>query len=190
MLSKNKLKYLSSLKVKKYRDKEQMFLIEGFRLIQETISAMDSKFPVIIQSIYYSNIFLKSKEAKEFFHKCKNRKIKLIKADVKDIDKLSESMNNQGIIALVNMPVWVNPDFFKNQYQIILDGIADPGNLGNILRTAAWFGLSEIYLSENSIDPYNGKVVRSAMGAHFYINIIPIKIVDHIEMLKENNYSS
>ena len=56
------------------------------------------------------------------------------------------------------------------------------------MRTADWFGLSAVYLSENCIDPYNPKVIRSAMGAHFYINTIQISIIRHIKLLKKNNF--
>ena len=192
MISKNKFKYLSSLKIKKYRLKEQLFLADGFRLINEALSAEESGFPVSIQSIYYTKFFLNNKNIEGFFNKCENKKIKLIEADKKDIDKLSESQNNQGIIAVINIPNWSGASLLKEKspkHQLILDEIADPGNLGNILRTAAWFGMSEIYLSKNSIDPYNEKVIRSAMGAHFYVNIAFVNIVEHIILLKKNNYS-
>ena len=99
---------------------------------------------------------------------------------------VSDSINNQGIIAVINIPK-NNEDYLSN-HQLILDSISDPGNLGNLIRTADWFGLKNIYLSENSIDPYNPKVIRSSMGAHFYINIIQINIIKHIEILKKNNF--
>ena len=190
MLSKNKLKYLSSLKIKKYRIKEQLFIVEGFRLINEALCAEAGGSPVFIQSIYYSKFFLKNKDTQYFFNQCKSKKINLLEIEQKDVDKLSDSINNQGIIAVINIPKWQTSNFLteeSGQNQLILDGIADPGNLGNILRTASWFGLSRVYLSKNSIDPYNEKVVRSAMGAHFYIDIVPIDIVEHIKRLKGNN---
>ena len=153
MISKNKLKYLRSLKIKKYRLKEQLLLVEGFRLINEALRAEAS-----IQSIYYSTKILNNKDIQSFFDKCNHKKIKLIEVRQEDIDELSDSMNNQGIIAVINTPKCWNSAFptgRSGQHQLILDGVSDPGNMGNILRTADWFGLKKIYLSENTIDPYN-----------------------------------
>ena len=82
---------------------------------------------------------------------------------------MSDSLNDQGVLALTAIPNYTNNkmDFSPALY---LDGISDPGNMGTIFRTAAWFGLKSIYLSPDSVDPFNSKVVRSAMGAHFYFS--------------------
>jgi len=182
MISKNKLKYLSSLKIKKYRLKENLLLIEGSRLINESIKAH-----ALIESIYYTKKFANNENNISLINVCEDKSIKLIEVSEKDINQLSDSINNQGIIAVINMPQKTE-DYIYN-HQLILDSISDPGNLGNIIRTADWFGLKNIYLSENSIDPYNSKVIRSAMGAHFYINIILIDIIQHMEILKKNNFN-
>ena len=182
MISKNRLKYLRSLKIKKYRIKEQLLLVEGFRLISEALNAQAD-----IQTIYYSKKILNNKEFQRLFDKCNSKKIEIVEIQQKNIDELSDSINNQGIIAIINTPISI--DNFTSSNQLILDSISDPGNMGNILRTADWFGLKNIYLSENSIDPYNRKTVRASMGAHFYINIIFINIDQHIKMLKENNFT-
>ena len=60
--------------------------------------------------------------------------------------------------------------FNNNNNLVYLDKISDPGNMGTIIRTAAWFGVYQIALSPGCIDPYNPKVVRSAMGSHFSLN--------------------
>ena len=68
---------------------------------------------------------------------------------------------------------------------IYLDNVSDPGNIGTLLRTAAWFGINNIALSAKCVDPFNPKVVRSAMGAHFLLNIFGD--VDLVEF-KNNKY--
>ena len=175
MISKNKLKYLCSLKIKKYRLKEKQLLIEGCRLINESINANAS-----IESIYYSKKFLHNENNLDLINTFKNKTVLFAETTQENINQLSDSMNNQGVIAVINIPD-NNKDYLYN-HQLILDSISDPGNLGNIIRTADWFGLKNIYLSENSIDPYNSKVIRSAMGAHFYINIIQIDIINHTHL--------
>ena len=172
MLSKNTLNQLKLLRKKEYRIRENKILIEGARLIGEAINAKAS-----IDILYYSNHFLHNKNNQSLFDLAKNKKISTAEVSQKNIDKLSDSINNPGIIGLVKLKKIKEQDNLDNQ-QLILDSISDPGNLGNLMRTADWFGLKNIYLSENSVDPYNSKVIRSAMGAHFYINIA--FLTDHL----------
>ena len=77
----------------------------------------------------------------------------------------------------------------SNKNVIILDEISDPGNMGSLLRSAAWYGIDSVLCSNNCVDIYNPKVVRSAMGAHFYIsNLINIDLIETINMLKIEQY--
>ena len=72
---------------------------------------------------------------------------------------------------------------------IIIDGISDPGNMGTILRTCSWFGFYDVIISHNSVDIYNPKTVRSAMGAHFHMtSIYKDSIQNIITFFKENKY--
>ena len=192
MISKNRLKYLKSLKVKKHRIKSNQILIEGLRLIDESIQSGAS-----IELIYYTREFSANPNNKMFINLVNNKNIFVEEINNEGINELTDSISNQGIIALVNMDVagtfnkLIYDDKIKlinEDYQLILESIADPGNLGNILRTADWFGMRSIYLSDDCTDPYNAKVIRSAMGAHFYLNIIQINIINHIQYLKENDF--
>ena len=65
---------------------------------------------------------------------------------------------------------------------IYLDGISDPGNLGTIIRTAVWFGIQQIILSENCASIWNSKVIRSAMGAHFKIDLKELEFSEVMQM--------
>ena len=72
---------------------------------------------------------------------------------------------------------------------MVLDGISDPGNLGTIFRNCIWFGIKAIILTENSIDPFNLKCMRSGMGSHFYFNnIVKENSKNIIQHLIKNNY--
>ena len=183
MISKNTLNQLKLLRKKEYRIRENKILIEGTRLIGEAINAKAS-----IDILYYSNHFLNNKNNQSLFDLAKNKKISTVEVSQKNIDKLSDSITNPGIIGLVKLKKIKEQDNLYNQ-QLILDSISDPGNLGNLMRTAEWFGLKNIFLSENSVDPYNSKVIRSAMGAHFYINIIEINIMKHLQNLKNKKFT-
>ena len=77
-----------------------------------------------------------------------------------------------------------------NENYVILDQISDPGNLGTILRTCAWYGINQIVLMPESVDPFNLKCLRSAMGAHFSFNYINYSDYDEIiSFLEKNNYN-
>jgi len=87
------------------------------------------------------------------------------------MEKISDAVTPPGIIATFSLPKQGTPDFSKRLNWLYLDRIRDPGNLGTLLRTSAWFHITHVALSPRCIDPYNPKVVRSGMGAHFHLSI-------------------
>tara|TARA_X000001036_G_scaffold439986_1_gene493518 strand:+ start:4403 stop:5158 length:756 start_codon:yes stop_codon:yes gene_type:complete len=182
MISKKELKYISSLELKKFRNENKKYLIEGKRLIVEGLKAG------VITNIYYCPekcSFNNFSSLKPYL----NNKIQSKVIDEKTFNIFSNTVTSQGLIgvALINNPKFEN--CIKTKFNwIYLDKIKDPGNLGTILRTAEWFGIKNIGLSPDCVDPYNSKVVRSGMGAHFNLNIIsniPVNVIkDHnIKML-------
>ena len=86
------------------------------------------------------------------------------------MQQLSPSATPPGLLAICKIPTF-NPPVMNNNF-IYLDHVSDPGNMGTILRTALWFGIHNIAMSEGCIDPFHPKVVRGAMGAHFYLSWI------------------
>ena len=184
MISKNRLKYLKSLKIKKYRNKAKQFLIEGVRLIRESLQAGAD-----IECLYCTDEFINAYGDRAFIEMIECSHISMNQINNKEMDQLADSINHQGIVGLANMKICGNQVPLEYNSYLILDSISDPGNLGNILRTADWFGLTSIYLSSDCADPYSPKVVRSAMGAHFYINIFQLDIIQHIQYLKEHDFT-
>ena len=164
MLSNARIKQLKSLHQKKFRRKENRFLLEGHRLIDQALSSKAE-----IEEIWMTNKSLESPYGKNLIEHIENKCIPWSVAPDTIIRQISDSLNDQGIIALTPTPVY---EKFNNppQKSLYLDGISDPGNMGTLLRTAAWFGIKSIFRSPNCVDPFNSKVVRSAMGAHFYFS--------------------
>ncbi len=149
---------------KKFRRQENRFLLEGYRLIGQALSANTE-----IEEIWITKKSLDFSNGKDLIDQIENKKIPWSIAPDKIIRQISDSLNDQGIIALAPIPVYnkyTNPP----QQSLYLDGISDPGNMGTLLRTAAWFGIKSIFFSSDCVDPFNSKVVRSAMGAHFYFS--------------------
>ena len=166
-------KQVKSLHLKKYRSLNNQFIVEGSRSVS---SAIDAK--AIIDSVFYTLDF--SKKNPTVLEKVNRIPSKIVSS--KEIRKLSPSANPSGILATCKIPKF--EPFNKNKNIIFLDNVSDPGNLGTILRTALWFGIDQIGYSSKSIDPYNPKVVRSAMGAHFSISWLGELSLDDIKGYK------
>lgn len=95
--------------------------------------------------------------------------------------QLADTKTPQGIIAVVPMPS-AAPAPVEGERAVYLHEIQDPGNLGTILRTLAWFGHFRCLLSPGSVDPYNPKVVRASMGAIFHT---PLELEIELDGLPE-----
>ena len=181
MISQNQIKYLKSLEQKKFRIKEKHIVLDGHRLIDEAINQK-----TIIEHIWISE---KKSTDKKFIKKIESNKIQYSYEKEKELNKISNTKNSQGILALISIENIYNSDLNKFQDKIvILDQISDPGNLGTIIRTCAWFGVNSIILCENSADLFNNKCVRSAVGGHFHMkNIIYLPYHKINDFLKKSN---
>ncbi len=107
----------------------------------------------------------------------------------KSFKKLTDTESSQGIIGIVSLPAEKKISD-KGNIVIALDKLSDPGNLGTIIRTAYWFGVKTILVSEDSADPYNPKVIRSSQGGIFHINVNEDKdLPKELTRLKSDGYS-
>ena len=177
MISKSEIKKIRSLNTKKGRELYNLILIEGKRLVNQV---MHSEFN--INKIWTTDDFYNKN--KGLIKQLNDTVVDLI--SVQDLKKITKTQTPSGIIGIMDRPLG---DIKKmNQRIIILDNIADPGNLGSILRTANWFGINNVVLSEDCVDPYNSKVIRSAMGSHFSMNIVKTNIVKYINRLYMDNF--
>lgn len=160
-------KYLK-LKKKKYRDLEKLFLVEGEHLIKEAEKS-NSLVKVILT------------EDKELET---NKEILYVTHEI--MKKLSNLDTPPEMIGVCKIN-----DNNKIEGNIILslDDIQDPGNLGTIIRSAVAFNIKTILLSENTVDLYNPKVLRSTQGLLFYTNVIRCDLEKELKKLKEEQYS-
>lgn len=164
MLSSNEIKEIASLKQKKYRNEYGKFLIEGFHLVEECLNSEFELEYIILRE----GTDLQGKAA--ILEKISKNKTIVEPLPEKQFNKLVETEASQGIIGIVKKPA-KSKDGVNGKLIIALDRISDPGNMGTIIRTAWWFGVNEIWLSEECADPYNSKVIRSTQGGIFHLNI-------------------
>ncbi len=159
MLSKNTIKHIHSLKIKKFRDEFYEFIAEGDKLVSELL---ESNFEII--EIFAVKEWLAS-------HKIDDN-IAITEVTVSELERISNLTTPNMVVALVEIPqshAIAAADFEK--LILVLDEIKDPGNLGTIIRIADWFGISTIVCSENTVDVYNPKVVQATMGSIARVNV-------------------
>lgn len=161
-LSNAKVKNWNKLKEKKYRDEAGLFLIEGDHLIKEAL-----KKQMVVSTIGLN----------ETYDYTVNPEI---------LKKLSSQKSGTKEIAVVKK---IEEKKVEGDKILILDNIQDPGNLGTIIRSAVAFNISTIILSDDCVDLYNDKVIRSSEGMIFNINIVRKKLIEMIPKLKENGYT-
>ena len=156
-------KTIHSLRHAKYRKVYNKFLIEGKRIVE---SALDCDANIDI--IFCSDDFLKENKPWVKEHLKKGTTIKTI--EKKTLLKISNTKSPQEILAVCDIPKQ-EPIKLTMDKWIYLDKISDPGNMGTLIRSCAWFGIKNIALSPKCADPYNPKTIRAAMGAHFVVTI-------------------
>lgn len=165
MLTRSELKRYSSLLRKKYRTEEKKFLVEGKKSVSE---GLDSIF--ICEAVFVTKQFHESNI--QLARSIEKRRIGYEILKNNDFKKLTDTKSPQGIVA-----VFLKPDSqpklpAESKIIVALENVSDPGNLGTIIRTCDWFGVSDLILSDDCADIYNPKVIRSAMGSLFHMNSI------------------
>jgi len=178
--SRSERQHIQSLHQKKFRYHFNQFVLEGVKLVQEAILA---RYP--IQNIYLSKT-AQSKNWSQEFNALVNPELLRVVSD-SDIISISSLKNPEGVIAIAP----ITPHEFSTELPqlspfIYLWEINDPGNLGTILRTARWFGIQNVLLSPNSVDPYSPKVIRGTMGALFAISVWQNVEFDDLKTYAEN----
>lgn len=170
------IKQTVSLKNKKYRDKFDLFIVEGEKQVLQ------------IPVKYNIEYIILTEECESFAEKIKHN-TKIYTTTSRIFEKISDTETPQGIIAVVKKPKYNIEEITKNKgIFLVLDCIQDPGNLGNIVRTATAYNCKGIFISKNSVDVFSPKVVRSSMGTIFNIPIIQeTDIIKLFEVFKKNN---
>lgn len=179
------IKEIKSLYRKKDRWNNNLYVIEGTKLINEAINnGIDIKY------IIYTEKFLNTEEGKRFYYLL-NKLGNLINVPEILFKEICDTENSQGILAVVSFNLNETDELFtvRDKFFMYLEGLQDPGNLGTIIRSADAFKADGILLGEGCVDPYNPKVVRATMGSIFRVPLYFIKDdYGFLTKLKESNY--
>jgi TrmH family RNA methyltransferase len=163
MVSKNQLKLISSLHLKKNRIANQLFIAEGVKVIQELL-----KSNFILEHLYSTEPLFKEVNPA--------LKSNISESELKKISALTTPNN---CLAVFKIPE-ATPINDKGLI-LALDDIRDPGNLGTILRLCDWFGIFQVICSEQTVDVYNPKVVQATMGSISRVNVSYVNLKSYLK---------
>jgi len=158
------IKDLTKLEKKRFRDDEGVFLIEGKKVFEEAQKAQLNFIQVLATDRFV-------RENSEFLREHKLNYQDLTVINEHNAERLSDTSTPSGLFAVIKKPEMSLEKLAQSNTIAVLENIRDPGNLGTMIRTADWFGITSILLSSDGVDIYNGKVLRATMGSLFHLNI-------------------
>lgn len=164
------IKHLRSLSDPKHRKKEQVFLIEGVKMVEE---ALRDKAGV---TMIVASPSLVQHHGKGVLKLAETRSIDILWVSEKLMDALSESKTPQPVMAVVTMKEHSEDELLAHGSKLIVicHQLQDPGNLGTIIRTVEAVGAAGIALTPNTVDPYSAKAIRASMGSILRLPVVRI----------------
>ncbi|MBQ3354739.1 MAG: RNA methyltransferase [Bacteroidales bacterium] len=169
-LNKSTVKLIQSLKQQKFRKEHGLFVVEGRKMVKELLQSNMKTL-----CLYATERFLRDYEINDD---------RLEIATEIQMEQMSGQDTPPGILAVVEVP---QPRAIKEEGMILaLDGIANPGNMGTIIRTAEWFGMNQIVCSEDCVELWNPKVIQATMGSIFRMNVTSVNLASYLDEAKKS----
>lgn len=169
MISKNRISDVRKLHLKKFRDAQQLFLVEGRKCVE-----------MLLQSDYVVDELFATELSAES-NKLMLANVPITIASPAEMERLSTLSTSPDLLAVVRKQQQF-PSLDEHAPVLVLDRIADPGNLGTIIRTADWFGISQVVCSLDCVELFNPKTIQSTMGSFCHVNV---RYRDLVEFLSE-----
>lgn len=172
MLSKNKIKYIRSLELKKNRKEEGVFVAEGPKLVGDLLGRFHCRLLVATHSWMEQHPNIQADE--------------WVEASNEELTRASLLKTPQDVLAIFEQPQYTTDSaIMSSSLCLALDDVQDPGNLGTIIRLADWFGIEHIFCSNGTVDVYNPKVVQATMGALARVQLHYVDLPDFISSLSK-----
>jgi TrmH family RNA methyltransferase len=176
MLSKSLISQIRLLHHKKYRDGQQLFIVEGIKSCLETLQ---SSFEVVHCFIIASDTALGDRAFE------KNVKFQIISP--KEMERISCLSTASEMLCVVKKMQYSLNELDNEKPLLILDTVKDPGNLGTIIRTADWFGFNQMLCSEDCVDFFNPKAIQASMGSFTRIKTVYTNIIEYLKTQTHRN---
>ena len=171
-LSKNRIKYIRSLELKKNRKEEKVFLAEGPKLVGDLLGHFHCRFLIATAEWLSAHSQLPVEDVNE--------------VSEEELSRASLLKTPQQVLAVFEQPE-DRPDtsVISRSLCLALDDVQDPGNLGTIIRLADWFGIEHIFCSPNTVDVYNPKTIQATMGGIARVKLHYTLLPELIRSLKD-----
>ena len=164
MISKNQIKWVHSLELKKNRRREGLFVAEGPKVVGDLLRAGFKARQIFATTMMTADTQLVTNE---------------------ELQRISFLQHPQEVLAVLEIPANTAPIAPEGHLSLALDGVQDPGNVGTIIRIADWFGIDCIYCSPDTADIYNPKVVQATMGSIAHLPIVYTYLPQFLDSLPE-----
>ena len=179
MISKNRIKQVVALQRKKDREISGTYVIEGDKIVKEYLKAGRRLKLLAAKPEFISSLKPDEKENIDEIEFC----------SFDDLKKMSTLKTPHNALALIAFPEIIPPfSEILNDLSVALDFVQDPGNLGTIIRAAAWFDIKNIVCSYNCVDVYNPKVIQASMGAVLNVNVVYADLKMLLREARDLNY--
>ena len=175
MVTKSEVKYIQSLAHKKFREEENLFVLEGVKIVGELLR----EFPHRVKKLFALESWIATHAS------IVPSSVEVVAVLSYELEKISFLQHPNEVVALVEMPELTQAQPSLNGITLVLDQLQDPGNLGTIIRTCDWFGIKRIICSVDTVDAFNPKVVQAAMGSIMRIDIIYTDLAEFLRSSKD-----
>ena len=177
MLSKHLTNVIQNLEKKKFREKYNLFKVEGEKLVQE----------LLLSDMTIDTLLARPSWVER--NRTNIRQYNTIEVDEIEMGRISNFKSLPEVIALAQIPVKEHsPEEIKNELSVVLNGIQDPGNIGTILRLSDWFGIRNIFCDHDCANIFNPKSVQASMGAIFRVNVFYLDLVEFIPRFVDQDF--
>ena len=174
MISKNQLKLVKALKLKKKREENALFVAEGSKTVSDILDS-----DLEIMHLYADEQWISKHSIPEA--------VPYTVIDERSLQQLSFLKTAQEVLAVVHMPKKTEV-LSSDRLILALDGVRDPGNMGTIIRLADWFGVSQVICSNDCVDLYNPKTVQATMGSIARVSVRYTDLSEDLQAKKVEGY--
>jgi RNA methyltransferase, TrmH family len=171
MLSKAQNKYIRSLSQQKYRKEHNVYVAEGDKIAREWLQSRERIQMIVAVGDWVQEYDWLIKQHKE-------ASLHVVSDDELATISTMQTANKVLLVVQRSENQMITDD---SGWQLALDDIQDPGNMGTIIRIADWFGISKVVCSANCVDAYSPKVVQSAMGGHLRVNVVTERLLSYLD---------
>jgi len=173
MISKARIKFIKSLQVKKYRKEAQSFVVEGAKSVEELLK---SDFELL--HLFATKEFIQKNETA-----LKNLKAEVQEARETELESVGSFQTSTSALAVARMKPNRPLPLRADEFALVLDDIRDPGNMGTIIRTADWYGITHVIASEETADFYNPKVINATMGSFCRVSVFYTSLAEFLSSM-------